>query len=211
MYNYPHYKETDPSTVAAFMRQHSFVTLIGSDLSGRLAVTQVPVVLEERGGRFYLYGHIANKSDHHKAFAENPHCMALFTGPHAYVSATWYTNPHMGSTWNYASVHAKGNIRFLDEAGLIDVLKKLSLHFENGDTGSATYYDNLPDEYTNKMIKAIVAFELEVTELDNVFKLSQNRDEQSYDHIIEKLNEQVDSDARKVAALMKERKSKVFG
>ncbi len=211
MYNYPHYKETDLSTVAGFMRRHSFVTLIGSDLSGRLAVTQVPVVVEERDDKFYLYGHIANKSDHHKALLENPGALALFTGPHAYVSATWYTNPHMGSTWNYASVHARGNIRFLNEAGLINVLKKLSLHFENGNTSSATYYDNLPDEYTSKMIKAIVAFELEVTDLDNVFKLSQNRDEQSYDHIIEKLNEQDDSDARKVAAMMKERKSKVFG
>jgi transcriptional regulator len=210
MYNYPHYKETDRSIVAAFMRKHSFITLIGSDLSGRLAVTQVPVLVEEREGKFYLYGHIANKSDHHKALLENPMALALFTGPHAYVSATWYTNPHMGSTWNYASVHARGNIRFLDEAGLINVLKKLSLHFENGDTGSATYYDNLPDEYTSKMIKAIVAFELEVTELDNVFKLSQNRDEQSYDRIIAKLNEQDDSDAKKIAAMMKERKSKVF-
>lgn len=211
MYNYPHYKETDPAAVGAFMRQHPFITLIGNDLSGRLAVTQVPVVVEERNGRFYLYGHIANKSDHQKALAETSHCMALFTGPHVYVSATWYSDPHMGSTWNYASVHARGIIRFLDEAGLINVLKKLSLHFENGDTSSATYYDNLPDEYTSKMIKAIVAFEMEVTELDNVFKLSQNRNEQSYDHIIEKLNEQDDSDARKVAAMMKERKNKVFG
>ncbi|HSU29094.1 MAG TPA: FMN-binding negative transcriptional regulator, partial [Chitinophagaceae bacterium] len=126
--------------------------------------------------------------------------------PHAYVSGSWYTgNPHQASTWNYITVHARGNIQFLGEDKLIDLLKNLSLYFEGGDKNSSTIYDNLPKEYVDKLVKAIIAFEIEVTELDNVFKLSQNRDEKSYDNIISALKEQ-DSDARKIAMWMELRK-----
>src|SRR5262249_15865780 len=162
------------------MGDHPFVTLIGCDRN-RIELTQVPVLMEEKEGRLFIYGHIARKSDHHYAMEVNPDVLALFTGPHTYVGRTWYAgNPHQASTWNYISVHGRGKIKFLDEEALVGLLKKLSLHFEKGDTHSSTIYDNLPSDYKEKLIKAIVAFELEVTELDNVFKLSQNRDEKSY-------------------------------
>ncbi|MES1224183.1 MAG: FMN-binding negative transcriptional regulator, partial [Bacteroidota bacterium] len=128
-----------------------------------------------------------------------------------YVSGSWYSgNPHQASTWNYISIYARGQIKFKDEKTLIELLKKLSLHFENGNTTSSTIYDNLPAEYLQKLIKAIVAFEIEVTELENVFKLSQNRDEKSYDTIVEKLKQQ-EGDAKEIGELMEKRKSKVFG
>src|SRR4030095_14346057 len=152
----------------------------------------------------------AKKSDHHRAFEENPNALALFTGPHTYVSGSWYAgNPHQASTWNYISIHARGQIKFLDEKALIELLKKLSLHFENNDTESSTVYDNLPADYKEKLIKAILAFELEVTEMDNVHKLSQNRDEKSYDNIVQQLKEQ-EGDAREIGDLMKKRKGQVF-
>ncbi len=157
-----------------------------------------------------MYGHIARKSDHHNAFEENPQVLALFTGPHTYVSGTWYTgNPQQASTWNYIAIHARGNIKFLDEDEFMELLKKLSLHFENNNTASTTVYDNLPADYLEKLKKAIVAFEIEVTELDNVFKLSQNRDEKSYDNIITELKEQ-DGDAKMIGEMMEERKAVVF-
>jgi len=210
MYNYPHYKEQDKEKLVAFMRNHPFITLIGADQNGRIEATQIPVLVEEKEGRLFIYGHIAKKSDHHSAFEENPNVLALFTGAHTYVSGTWYTgNPQQASTWNYISIHARGQLRFLDEIALIELLQKLSLHFENNDTASSTIYDNLPVDYKEKLIKAILAFELEVTEMDNVHKLSQNRDEKSYDNIVQQLKKQ-EGDAMEVGDLMEKRKEQVF-
>ncbi|HKB43169.1 MAG TPA: FMN-binding negative transcriptional regulator [Chitinophagaceae bacterium] len=210
MYNYPHYKEHDKEKILEFMRQHPFVTLIGCDKNSRIEATQIPVLVEEKEGKIFIHGHIARKSDHEKAFEQNQNVLALFTGAHTYVSGTWYSgNPHQASTWNYISIHARGQIKFQDENALIGLLKKLSLHFEGGNTSSSTIYDNLPNDYKEKLIRAIVAFEIEVAELENVFKLSQNRDEKSYDTIVEKLKQQ-EGDAKEIGELMEKRKSKVF-
>jgi transcriptional regulator len=209
MYNYPHYKEEDILQVVQFMRDNPFATMIGCN-SGRIEATQIPVMLDERDGRIFISGHMSRKSDHGKAFAVNPGILMLFTGTHSYVSGTWYSgNPQQASTWNYISVHVRGRLQFTDEDGLIGILKKLTLHFENGDTSSSTIYDNLPHEYRSKLIKAIVGFEFEVTELDNVYKLSQNRDEKSYDNIVVELDKR-GGDAKEIGQLMKDRKEKVF-
>lgn len=210
MYDYPHYKEHDKQKIMDFMRNHPFITLIGCGNDRRIEVTQIPVLIEESGDKLFIRGHIARKSDHHRAFDQNPNVLALFTGAHTYVSGTWYIgNLQQASTWNYISVHARGQIRFLDENGLVELLKKLSLHFENNNVQSSTIYDNLPVEYKQKLIKAIVAFEIEVTELENVHKLSQNRDEKSYDNIVKELKQQ-EGDAKQIGILMEKRKSKVF-
>jgi transcriptional regulator len=210
MYNYPHYKEQDKDKVIDFMHNHPFITLIGCDSDKRIEATQIPVLVEEKDERLFILGHIAKKSDHHKAFEENPNVLALFTGAHTYVSGNWYSgNPHQASTWNYISIHARGKIKFLDDSALVELLKRLSLHFENNNASSSTVYDNLPVEYREKLVKAIIAFEIEITELDNVYKLSQNRDEKSYDNIVKQLKLQ-DGDASEIGELMEKRKSKVF-
>lgn len=147
-------------------------------------------------------------TDHHKAFMHNNNVMAVFTGAHTYVSASWYSDQQTASTWNYMSVHAKGKIRFLDEAALIEVLKHTTNHFEN-DPHSPSNFEKLPEDYVQKLAKAIVAFEVEVESMDNVFKLSQNRDEQSFDNIIDKLQQQ-DHDAKIIAEEMKLRKEELF-
>jgi transcriptional regulator len=209
MYNYPHYKEQNQEEIIQFMKDHPFICLIGCE-GKRVELTQIPVLIEGRDGKIILHGHIAKKADHTNAFWENPNVLALFTGPHTYVSGTWYTgNPHQASTWNYIAVHARGKISFQNEEVLTGLLKKLSLHFENGNTASSTIYDNLPTEYLEKLKKAIVAFEIEVTELENVFKMSQNRDEKSYDNIVTELKKQ-EGDAKEIGYLMEKRRSKVF-
>ncbi|HEY2721944.1 MAG TPA: FMN-binding negative transcriptional regulator [Chitinophagaceae bacterium] len=210
MYNYPHYKEHDRKKLLQFMLDHPFITLIGCDNARRIEATQIPVLVEEREGKVFISGHIARKSDHHKVFEENPSVLALFTGAHTYVSGSWYTgNPQQASTWNYISIHARGQIKFLDESFLIELLRKLSLHFEKNNTDSSTVYDNLPADYREKLIKAILAFEIEVTEMENVYKLSQNRDEKSYDNIVVQLKQQ-EGDAKEIGELMEKRKSTVF-
>src|SRR6266404_2997649 len=124
MYNYPHYKEQDQERLFEFMSSHPFVTLIGCDRKGRVEATQIPVLVERKEGRVLIHGHIAKKSEHHNAFEENPDVLVLFTGAHTYVSGSWYSgNPHQASTWNYISVHARGQIKFQDEKSLIELLK----------------------------------------------------------------------------------------
>ena len=209
MYYLPYYKEQDAEEIKQFISEHPFTFLTGCDAENKPVATQVPVFIDEREGNFFLTGHIMRNTDHHKAFQQNKHVLAVFTGPHTYVSATWYSNPQQASTWNYMSVHAKGTIRFGDGEDLIAILKRLTLYYEKNNTASSTVFDNLPAEYTERLMKAIVSFEVEIHSMDHVFKLSQDRDEKSYDTIIEKLMGQ-DSDAKTIAGIMKKRKSKVF-
>lgn len=209
MYNLPYFKEKDQQVLLQFIHDHPFAFMAGCTEDGKPVATQVPVFIEERDGRLYLSGHIMKQTDHHKAFEKNPAVLCVFTGHHAYVSATWYKNPQQASTWNYMSVHVTGTLKFLDEKGLIEVLRKTTLHFENNDHGSSTIYDNLPPDYLERLVKAIVAFEVEVEKMENVFKLSQNRDEESYHNIIQKL-EDSDADGKTIAAEMKKRASQLF-
>jgi len=209
MYKLPYHKEQNEQLIKEFVDQHPFAFLIGCDSENKPVATQVPVFIEVKDGRKILNGHIMKNTDHHKAFLHNENVLVVFTGPHTYVSGTWYSNPNMASTWNYMSVHAKGIIRFTDDAALEEVLRKTSLHFENYNQQSATVFDNLPLEFKQRVMKAIVVFEIEVKEMDNVFKLSQDRDFNSYHNIIEKLKEQGE-DGRVIAAEMKKRIKEVF-
>ncbi len=208
MYNLSHFKEPDQAVVIEFMKQHPFAMLIGN-AEERSVATQIPLLFEERDGKMILLGHMMRKQDHQTAFEKNPNVLVVFTGPHTYVSATWYKDPQQASTWNYISVHARGTLSFLDEKGLEDALRKLTLHYEHQNAHSSTVFDNLTIEYRTSLMKAIVAFEIEVSSLEHVFKLSQNRDEESYEHITEKLKAE-GGDAAEVAKMMEERKSKVF-
>ena len=209
MYDLPYFKEENQEVVLQFMREHPFVFLTGVDEESKPVATQVPVFIDEKAGKLFLTGHIMRNTDHHKAFEQNANVLAVFTSPHVYVSGTWYNDPHQASTWNYMSVHVKGNIRFGNGDDLVAILKRLTLHYENNNTASTTIFDNLPSEYTRRLMKAIVAFEVEITSIENVFKLSQNRDEKSFRNIMEKLNEQ-GSDARFIAEEMKKRQQQLF-
>jgi len=207
MYNLPYFKEKDQDVVIQFMRQHPFIFLTGCDKESKPVATQVPVFIDEKEGKLFLTGHIMRQTDHHRAFEQNNNVLAVFTSPHTYVSATWYDNPHQASTWNYISVHAKGLLRFRNENFLVDVLRRLTLHYENNNSGSSTIFDNLPEDYRNMLMKAIIPFEMEITEIDNVFKLSQNHNEKTYHNIIEKLE---GGDGKFIAEEMKKRTSQLF-
>jgi transcriptional regulator len=209
MYNFSYFKEKDRRTLLEFMREHPFAFLTGSTSSGGQVATQIPILVEEREGELYLQGHIMRKTDHHKAFVENPQALVVFSGPSSYVSASWYTNQQTGSTWNYMSVHIGGRMRMMSDDELVQLMKKFTLKFEQGNAQSPTIYDNLPDEFINKMMPAIVGFEVKAEKFENVFKLSQNRDEKSYLNIISKLEERGGESAW-IALEMKKRKAALF-
>jgi len=209
MYNLTYFKEKEKQTLVKFMEDNRFAFMTGSFLSGIQVATQIPVLLEERNGELYLQGHIMRNTDHHKAFVENPNALLVFTGPNCYVSASWYSNPQVGSTWNYMSVHVGGQVTFMANEELIQFMRKLTLKMEKGNKQSLTFIDNLPEQYVDKMMPAIVGFEIRAEKMENVFKLSQNRDEKSYLNIISKLEEQGGSSAL-IAEEMIKRKAELF-
>jgi transcriptional regulator len=209
MYNFSYFEEKDKKVVLNFIENNPFAFLTGSYLSGAQVATQIPVLFEEKSGELFLQGHIMRNTDHHKAFLENPNALIVFTGPSAYVSASWYSNPQIGSTWNYMSVHVSGQIKLMSSDELIHFMRKFTLKFEKGNTSSLTIYDNLPDKFLSKMMPAIVGFEIKAEKMDNVFKLSQNRDEKSYVNIISKLSEQGGSSAL-IALEMENRRRALF-
>ena len=208
MYNLPYHKDKDAAAVLAFIKAHPFVVLCGADANGFPVATQIPVLITASGEQLLLRGHMMRHTDHHKAFTDNPKVLALFNGPHAYVSASWYSNPKQGSTWNYMSAQAHGELNFLDDTRLMAILEETTAHFERNPSSPALY-NELPSSYVQPLLKAIVAFEIVVTKLEHIFKLSQDRDAASYENIISRLSQQGD-DAKKIAAEMRHRKDIVF-
>jgi transcriptional regulator len=204
MYNIPYFKADDSKDVLEFMHEHSFITLCGCDSKNRPVVTHVPILIEETDGAVFLLGHMMKQTDHHKAFADNNNVLAVFSGPHSYVSASWYVNKQQASTWNYTTVHVKGILSFLDNDSLLDILTRTTAKYENNES-SPSLVNRLSNDYVQKLMKAIIAFKIEVKEIDHVFKLSQNKDKESYNNIITQL-EQGNNDAKQVASLMKKRK-----
>ena len=209
MYKFSYFKENDKRRIFDFMEQNPFAFMTGSFLSGNPVATQIPILIEERDGELFLQGHIMRNTDHHKAFAENPRVLIVFTGPNCYVSASWYSNPQIGSTWNYMRVHIGGNIRFMNNDELTVFMRKMTLKFENGNTKSPTTFDNLPNNFLHKMMPAIIGFEIQANSIENTFKLSQNRDEKSYLNIISKLQE-IGGNSALVAEEMIQRKAEIF-
>lgn len=193
MYNIPYFKANDSSDIISFMNGNPFITLIGVDAYQQPVATQIPVLIKEKEGKLYLYGHLMRKQDHTNAFEHNPNVLTLFTGNHAYVSASWYTDPQVASTWNYKALHAKGFIRFMDSDGLYDLLVELTNHFE-GTENSPASVKYLSKEYVVNNMKAIVGIEIEITTIEHVFKLSQNRDDASKKNIKNRIGEDLVAD-----------------
>ena len=184
------------------MKENAFALITGTGEKYPVA-TQIPLEVEEKDGKLLLHGHIMKKTDHHAAFEKNNKVLVLFTGPHCFVSASWYTNPGVGSTWNYMTVHAKGKITFTDEEGTYNAVKAVSDKYVGME--AAASFDNLPQEYINHMMKAIVGFSIEVETVENTFKLSQNRDEASQKNIIAQLKNRHDYNSAAIAAEMEKR------
>jgi len=203
MYKLSYFTENDDEAVIAFMKQHSFavITAIGEQYP---VATQVPLFIDvNEEGKIVLSGHIMRKTDHHKAFEKNSNVLVLFTGPHTYISASWYSNPQSASTWNYMTVQAKGKITLLDEVATYQAIKNITDHYEGKETAAA--FNKMDDEYIASMLKAIVAFSIEVETLENVFKLSQNKDEQNKKQIINSLQQRQDENSKMIAEEMMKR------
>ena len=205
MYKFSHYTEQDQQKVIDFMKENAFAFITGMGENYPVA-TQIPLAIKIKEDKIFLEGHMMKKTDHHLAFEKNNNVLVLFTGPHCFVNAIWYTDPHMGSTWNYMTVHAKGKITFMDEEGTRNAVKDISDKYAGISSESA--FDNLPKEYIDHMVKAIVGFSIEVESIQNTFKLSQNRDEASQKNIIEQLRKRGDANSAAIAYEMEKLNTK---
>lgn len=203
----PEFTEKDGAEILSFMKDHPFVTLIGHD-GVKTVATQVPVLIDERNGKVFLRAHIMRKTDHHLALEKNPDVLILFTGAHCYVSSSWYTQK-MGATWNYQTVHVRGTVQFLDNNATVQMLTDLMYKYEHTQD-NPLLLEHLPDEYVSMMVKGIVTFEMEVNDVFAIFKLSQNRDDESYKNIVKHLLATADTDAHKVAKEMMRRRKELF-
>ncbi|HXS58379.1 MAG TPA: FMN-binding negative transcriptional regulator [Hanamia sp.] len=199
MYKLSHFTETDEERVFEFMQKTTFSLITGIYKDCPVA-THVPLDVKRKNGKVILTGHIMKGTDHHKAFAENEKVLVIFSGPHCYVSASWYAKKNVASTWNYMDVHAIGIIRLTGEEETKKIIEDLTNKYEGPESEAA--FSKLPEEYVNRLVKAIAGFHIEVESVENVFKLSQNHDEVTRKQIIENLRKTGDYFAAEIAREM---------
>lgn len=202
MYKLPYFTEEDEEKVFDFMNKNSFAIITGHDGSFPVA-THVPLEIKKEEGQIILTGHMMKNTDHQKAFLQNENVLVIFSGPHCYVSASWYTKKDVASTWNYIDVHAKGKIKFKDEHGTKEIIGNITNKYEGKESEAA--FHNLSNEYVDRLVKAIIGFTIEVSSVENVFKLSQNHEVETRDSIIEQLQGRTDEGSHIIASEMQKR------
>ena len=178
-----HFRVDDAATLERFVADNGFATLVSAGGDG-LSVSHVPLLASRGGdGRLRLEGHLARANAHWESLEAADEVLAIFEGPHAYVSPSWYANHPSVPTWNYAVVHARGRAALLPPERLPALLDRLSRQYEEGRPAPWRMPD-LPAEFTGKMLAAIVGFEIVVERLEGKFKLSQNRRPEDVEGVI---------------------------
>ena len=174
MYVPEHFAETDVAKLHALMREHAFATLVSWQDGAPLA-THVPLLLDaERGAFGTLVGHIARGNPHAASFDGASPALAIFLGPHAYVSPRWYASAPRVPSWNYLAVHATGTLRRIDDPASVRALLACSAAVYEAGAPGAWSLDSVPEPYANGAMRGIVAFELPIERLEGKWKLSQN-------------------------------------
>jgi len=168
-----HFRIEDPETLRAFIEANAFGTLVTAGSRG-IHVSHIPFVIEPAPGGQRLLGHVARANPQASALEEATDVVAIFQGPHAYVSPTWYEHHPAVPTWNYAVAHVRGRLAPLDEFELRDLLGKLSSKYE-GDRPNAWRIDKAPSDFIDNLVGTITGFSLAIERVEGKFKLSQNR------------------------------------
>jgi transcriptional regulator len=196
-----HFVVRDHAAAVTFMRENPFAILISSTEDGPFA-THVPLVIRENGEQVTLRGHVAKANPHWRYLEQQPNCLTIFHGAHAYISPTNYETRENVPTWNYGAVHAYGNARvFSAPDELLSVLHQLIPMFE---PTYAAQWESLSDTYRERMLSHIVGFEIAVTKIEAKFKLSQNRTKNEQQNVMESLSRSLDSVISGTARLMRE-------
>ena len=202
MYTPTHFAQTDTATLVAFMRRFSFATIV-SQVEGRPFATHLPFAVEyAETGEVTLLAHFA-KANLQWQTLETQDILVVFSEPHAYISPSLYEKELNVPTWNYVAVHAYGRATLIsDEAQVFDLLEKQMHTFEKE---YLLQWSGLPQEYKNAMVKGIVAFQMEITQLEGKEKLSQNKKSTEREKIMAHLADSPDGMARQMAELMQQK------
>jgi transcriptional regulator len=197
------FREDDLSTLQAFMQQYSFATLI-TQHDGAPYASHLPLLFRQEGPCGTLVGHMARANPQWRDFATGQEVLAIFHGPHVYVSPSWYGVHPSVPTWNYAVVHAYGTPHLItDNAALYNALRDLVRTFEA--PSAQPWAFELPDDYVQSMMQGIVGFTLRLTRLEGKYKLSQNRSPEDQQRVTAALQTQGDALSSAVSALMAQR------
>jgi transcriptional regulator len=176
MYTPHHFREDELARLHTVMREYAFAALV-SQVEGALFATHLPVLLDTEHGEYgSILGHVARANPQWRTL-ESQETLIIFQGPHAYVSPSWYETELNVPTWNYVAVHAYGRARLIEAPDELDALVRRLVHvYESGQP--EPWAPDLPEEFLQARLAAIVGFELEITRLEGKFKLGQNRPEQ---------------------------------
>ena len=178
------YKNENQEDITAFLKQNSFGILI-NQTNGKLWATHIPLELgTNKEGKTILEGHISKENPQWQGFTENDQILAVFSGPHSYISPSWYDHENV-PTWNYIAVHVYGRIKIIEGDAVIESLKKLVDKYEQNSENPVRIEDL--SQKTMMQSRGIVAFEIEIDEIQATKKMSQNRDDKNYQNIISEL------------------------
>lgn len=205
MYLPKHFEVTDPEVLSDLIEKYPLATIIGA-IGDEIEVNHLPLMLSKDRSR--LFGHVAKTNPLLKVAEQaTPNLTAVFNGPDAYVTPSWYlTKKETGKvvpTWNYAVVHAQGKISVIqDRAWLHGHVTQMT------DTHEPTYQSlwkvsDAPDEYIQVMLNAIVGIEIEITSLVGKFKLSQNRPANDYEAVLSELRASKNQELQDMTHFMK--------
>jgi transcriptional regulator len=196
------FAEPDTAKLQEFIRQNSFAILTSHGQDGLIA-SHLPLLLDaDARPHGHLLGHMARANPQWRDIRGE--AMAIFLGPHAYVSPSWYEEGGTVPTWNYIAVHAYGRFQVVEERdGLLNILRRSVLTYESPRPEPWHFDESAP--HVETMLKAIVGFRIEITRLEGKWKLSQNHPEEQRRKVIRALEVRPDGDSREIARLMSER------
>ena len=199
MYIHKLNREENREKILEFLRQNEFATLVTYDGEKPVASHLLMEIVEDEENLF-VNGHMSRANSLWKTFEKNIEVLVIFQGPHTYISPTWYNHINV-PTWNYQSVHVYGKPRIVsDHDEAYGILSRLVAKYEDSSSYSM---ETLSQDFVEKEMKGIVAFQIEVTRLEANYKLSQNRDDESYRSVVSHLDERRDEMSHGVADAMK--------
>jgi transcriptional regulator len=198
MYTPKLYQDNDPASIQKFIHENGFGILV-STVDGQLWATHIPMMLSKDGTK--LIGHISRGNKQWKDVDGFKNVLAIFPGPHTYVSSSWYDHENV-PTWNYLAVHAYGSIRIIEGEELLASLSELTDKYEKYSEKPVSV-KTMSAGYVNREIKGVTGFEITVERFEATRKLSQNRDDKNHQSIVEHLEKKEDQGAKDIASLMK--------
>ncbi len=204
MYIPASFRVSEEATIFSFIARYDFSTIVTSSPSNGMIATHVPILVKRVGDRAVLQGHVARANGHWRDFDGSTQALAIFQGPHGYVSPTWYTTAPAVPTWNYAVVHIYGRpLATEDRQVASGILEALVRKYESH--RSHPYRtEELPENFYEQMVSRIVAFEMPIDKIESKFKLGQNRSKEDREGTLKGLIAEGSPSAAALAAFMSE-------